>query len=154
MQSGQKMILTVWRLRMCLVALPIPFLIALFFSLAPFWKLVLHGVWITAFLAMFLVYYPLKFYRMRYQLSAHCLTLRSGVFYDNLFSIEFKNIQSVAICATPFMRLFSLSTLVVSGAGSALRVQGLSLSDAESLSQALVERSTSTLPNNLPEQSL
>lgn len=133
-------VLLLWRGRLVLAAIPCPLLIALFFPGSPVWSSVLTGLWVTVFLLMFLVYYPLKYHRLRYELVNDSLRVTCGVFYKNVKGITLTNIQHISITATPLQRILRLSSLYVAGAGGTISLYGLPAADAERLCAKLLSR--------------
>lgn len=131
--------LLLWRIRLCLCALPCPFLIALFFPGAEIWSAVLTVLWVSVFLGMFLLYYPIKYQRLRYTLGGHSLQVHCGVFYNRLKAIDLNNIQHVSSVAGPLQRLLSLASVYVAGAGGVIALPCLEAANARALCERLLE---------------
>jgi len=68
------------------------------------------------------------------------LLRRSGILFRREKLLQIKNIHSCEITMTPLERWLGLATLSVRTAGSRLRLQGLTLREAQSLQKQLVEK--------------
>lgn len=125
MKKVDRRALLLWRVRLSACILLCPFLIALFFPSFPVWTAVLTILWIAFYLFMFLIYYPVKYYKLCYAITGTSLVIKCGVFYNRVKAIELQNIQHVTTGATPLSRLFGLCSLQVWGAGGIVYIPGL-----------------------------
>lgn len=133
----QPKILTIWRIVLTLCAVVPAFLNAILFPVPGRLWLWVSVVWIALYLAMYLVYLPLKYQKLTFSVSEERILLYSGVLYTYVRSIPLRNIQFTAITKTPFDHLFGLCSLVVTAAGGRIVLPGLREKDAEALSRAL-----------------
>ena len=130
MKKVSRRALLLWRIRLSAGVFLCPFLIALFFPDAPVWTAVLTILWIAFYLFMFLLYYPIKYYKLSYTLTAASLVIRCGVFYNRMKAMELRNIQHVTTGATPLARALGLCSLQVWGAGGIVYIPGLPKEEA------------------------
>lgn len=130
-------ILTVWRLRLIPVAafllylslrwIALPFLIWWIFTV----------LWLCTLLFFVLVYYPLKYRRLSYQVTSRMVLVYSGVLTVHIKAVPFHAVQYTSLLSTPLLRQFGLCSVLFYMAGSRLLLSGLPLSDAEALRTTL-----------------
>ena len=125
LQRTDRRALLLWRMRLSLGVLICPFIIALFFPAAPIWEAVLTILWIVFYLFMFLIYYPVKYAKLRYTVTDANLVIHCGVFYNRVKAMQLQNIQHVSTGATPLARALGLCSVQVWGAGGVLYLPGL-----------------------------
>lgn len=125
MKRVHRRALLLWRIRLSVGVLICPFLIALFFPAAPVWTAALTILWIAFYLFMFLLYYPIKYWKLSYRVTDTSLIIKCGVFYNRIKAMELQNIQHITTGATPLSRAFSLCSLQVWGAGGIVYIPGL-----------------------------
>ncbi|MCI8442075.1 MAG: PH domain-containing protein [Provencibacterium sp.] len=126
MKKVSRRALLLWRIRLSLLVLVCPFLIALFFPAAPVWTAVLTILWIVFYLLMFLLYYPVKYWKLCYAITETSLIIKCGVFYNRMKAMQLQNIQHVTTGASPLARALGLCSLQVWGAGGIVYIPGLS----------------------------
>lgn len=139
MKKPPRRALTLWRVRLIIAALPAPLLVSLFFSASPVWYSCLTALWVAAFLVFFLIYYPIKYHRLSYEIRNGKLVVVCGVLYSNIKAIEIKNIQHVSQSATPLQRIMSLCSVVVAGAGGNILISGVLPNEAAALCDLLID---------------
>jgi uncharacterized protein len=79
---------------------------------------------------------PLAYARWRYRVGTDLLLMRYGIFFHEERLVPVRRMQHVDLTRGPIERLFGLATLVVFTAGnegSAFRVPGLSVNEAQAL---------------------
>lgn len=130
-------ILTVWRLRLIPVAVFLLYL-SLQWILLPFllWW-IFTVLWICVLLFLLLVYYPLKYRRLSYQVTSRMVVVYSGVLTVHIKAVPFPAVQYTSLLSTPLLRQFGLCSVLFYMAGSRLLLSGLSCSDAEALHTTL-----------------
>lgn len=133
MKKADSRALLLWRVRLSAGILLCPFFIALFFPSAPVWTAVLTVLWMVFYLFMFLIYYPVKYYKLSYTVTETSFILRCGVFYNRMKAMELRNIQNITTSATPLARLLGLCSVQVWGAGSVLYLSGLRAGEGAAL---------------------
>ena len=129
--------LTVWRIRLSLVALvPAVVAAALFapFS-APWWWI--NGSWIAVYLFGFVYYLPRFVSGYRYRLDERLLVMTCGVFYRFQYTMPLARVQYVLRSQWPTERLCGVATLVVHAAGGRIVLMHLDPAEAERLLQQL-----------------
>lgn len=136
-QKLSRKALTLWRTRLCLVAVLPAFLSALFFRPGSLVWLILTGCWVLAFLTMYVWYYPLKYHKLSYTVAGEVLVINCGVVYTRRKAMLTANVQYVTVLILPLSRLFGLCTVFFEAAGGRLHLPGVSIEDGERL-QALL----------------
>lgn len=132
--------LWVWRIRLCLGALALSFLSALFFSPENLvWKIA-TGCWVAAFLALFVWYYPLKFRKLSYAAAGDILVINCGVIYTRRKSILVRNIQYISLVALPLHRVFGLCAIFFHAAGGYVYLPCIRRADGLLLQEMLTPR--------------
>lgn len=134
----QPRILSIWRILLTLVMVLPAFANALFFPARGRAWLIITIVWVIVYLALFLVYLPLRYNKLSYSVGNERILLYSGALYTNVRVLPLQNIQYVSIYQNPIERLFGLCTLVAVAAGGRISLPGLRRQDAESLAKALL----------------
>ncbi|GEM_PF-1275801 len=129
--------LLVWRMRLCVAALIPSFFTALFFSPTRVLWLLITALWITAFLVMFLWYYPLKYRKLSYAANSEVLVINCGVIYTRRKSVYVKNIQYISLVTLPLDNLFGLCMVFFHVAGGNVYLPGVRISDALLLREML-----------------
>lgn len=127
--------LLVWRIRLCVCALLPSFLSALFFAPGTLVWCILTGLWVAAFLALFLWYYPLKYKKLSYAASDDLLVIRCGVIYTRRKSILIKNIQYITIVTLPLPKLFGLCAIFFQAAGGWMYLPCVRRQDAQMMQE-------------------
>lgn len=117
--------LLLWRVRLCVAALVLSFLISLIMEIFSTVWFVFTGLLAVAFLFFYVFYYPVKYKKLTYAVGKGVLVLHGGVFYRRRRSIFLKNIQYIALFETPFSRILGLKDLIVHAAGGTLYLPGL-----------------------------
>ncbi len=119
--------------------LPISASVVLFLTTAlPLWiPLIFTLVWCTGLLFLLFVYFPLRYRRLKYAITAdHILTV-SGVWLVSTRRIRFDAIRYITILHGPLDRRFNLAAVVVSAAGGQIFLDGISIEQAEALMRRL-----------------
>lgn len=133
----QPRILVIWRIHLA-VSMAIPaFLNALFFRLSdPLWVWITLG-WLLIFLALYLVYLPLRYRGMSFAVAGDKILVYNGVLYARVKSIPMGGIQFTTLWAGPLERMLGLCSLILSSAGGQAALPGLRRKDAEALVELL-----------------
>ena len=130
-------ILTIWRIRLLLLAVVFSFLSAWFYPHRGWiWWLFTLG-WAGGFFYFYLFYYPIKFRKLSYARNQDCLLIHCGVIYTRTRAIPFSAIQYTSTGSTPLERLFGVCSLIVVTAGSRVFLPGLPTQDAQELQRFL-----------------
>ena len=126
-------ILTVWRIRLLLVAL-VPSFFSAFFAPRINWVWWLStAAWMAAFLYFYIFYYPIKYRKLSYGFNRRCLLIHCGVIYTRVKAVPLTSIQYATVASSPLERLFGVCSLFVYAAGSSVYIPGLPPADADRL---------------------
>ena len=137
LQKPDLHVLTVWRLRLLLVAILPSFLSAYFAPHIGLVWWVFTAAWIFAFLGFYIFYYPIKYRKLAYSVNEKCLLIHCGVIYTRVKEIPLTSVQYVSIATTPLQRLFGICSLIVFTAGSNAYIPGLAPDKADELRDLL-----------------
>jgi len=94
-------------------------------------------VWITAFLILFLWYYPLKYRKLSYAANGDVLVINCGVIYTRRKSILIKNIQYISLVTLPLHKVFGLCAVFFHAAGGYIYLPCIRQGDALLLQEML-----------------
>ena len=95
------------------------------------------GLWAVVFLLLWLIYYPVKYFKHRYKLQDGVLYVTSGVVYTHYNALPCGLIQMVSVSRTPLQLLFGVADLNVFAAGSRVSVHSIPHSRAVLLASLL-----------------
>lgn len=137
MWKPQQAVLTIWRLLLVLAAVPPAFLISLLFQAGGLPWLLLVAAWLLAFLFFYLLYLPLRYRKLAFQLQKDRIIVHSGIFYTRIRAMPLQSIQYVGLLISPLDALFGLSALVITAPGGRIVIPGLHRRDAENLAELL-----------------
>lgn len=137
MWKPQQAVLTIWRLLLVLAAVPPAFLISLLFQAGGLPWLLLVAAWLLAFLFFYLLYLPLRYRKLAFQLQKDRIIVHSGIFYTRIRAMPLQSIQYVGLLISPLDALFGLSALVITAPGGRIVIPGLRRRDAENLAELL-----------------
>lgn len=129
--------LLVWWIRLCLGALVLSFLSALFFAPHSIWWVGATALWVVAFLVLFVWYYPLKYHKLSYAANSEILVINCGVIYTRRKSMLIKNIQYISIVSMPLLSAFGLRAVFFHAAGGFVYLPCVRLGDALLLQELL-----------------
>ncbi len=125
-----------------LVASVIPLGIGLFLTrlsvLPPRLSYILAVVWTSALVLLLTVYYPLRYRRMRYAVSADAVIVVRGLLFAVHRQMPLSAIRHITTLRGPLERLTGLTTLLISASGGYLFIEGLTADEASALTQALL----------------
>lgn len=138
--------LSLWRIRCAVLCFLAAFAAGLIFHEKPVPLAVCLALVGVLFLLFWCAYYPLKYRRTSWSIRQGSLICTGGVFYARRYCLPLSAVQYVSVLRTPDMLPFSLCSLIIHLAGSAVYLPGLDRKDALSLQQRL----TRTPPEDLP----
>ncbi len=130
-------ILTVWRIRLTVIAM-IPVL-----ALAPRHQVmtparaVFAASFAIVYLVLFLFYLPSLYKSLSYQIDESRLVFTCGVIYKKMVAMPLCAVQAVSVTSLPLCRALGLSSLRAAAANSHLRLSGLRKKEAEALAERL-----------------
>lgn len=133
--------LLIWQLRLILGAFFPAFL--LFFFYRPehiLWKCAV-GICAAVFLFFSLLWFPVKYWKLAYNIDGDTLYLRQGVIYTRYCSVTRKQLQYITLTSTPLQRCFSLYSAVLIMAGAHLFLPCIPLTEGEALCRWRAENS-------------
>ena len=133
MKKMSPKVIRMWRIRLFLAAVIPSFLAALLWTPASRAYWIATIFWAGILLGACFGYLPLWYSRFSYGLDGENLTVSRGVLFRQVKRIRIANIQYLTLTSTPLQRLFGLSTLTASAAGSFLLLQGLEEGEARRL---------------------
>ncbi len=110
-------------------------------SWSPVYDNILLGMCLTV-LSLAILIPPLSYARWRYGFVDELLLMRYGIFFVEERAIPVRRMQHVDLVRGPIERIFGLATLVVFTAGnegSAFRVPGLPIQEAQELRDRIVQ---------------
>ena len=123
----------VWQIRLILFMFIPAFFLFFFYqpqSLA--WKLCAAAV-VAGFVIMAVVWLPIKYLKLAYQLDGKTLYVRWGVIYTRYGAAFLENIQYVTMSATPLQRLFRLCNVNFVLAGGRMAIPCVGREEGELL---------------------
>ena len=132
--------LTVWRIRLLLVALGPSFVSAYFLPRRGLVWWLFTAAWAGAFLYCYIFYYPIKYRKCSYSTTGEALLLHCGVIYTRVKAMPLTSIQYATVVSTPLQRLFGVRSLHVYAAGASLCLPGLPPEEADRLQRLLTPR--------------
>jgi membrane protein YdbS with pleckstrin-like domain len=130
-------ILTVWRVRLTLLAFAPAFALSLRYGAASTAWRVCSGIFVLAFAWAYLFYLPARLKGFSYTCKAGTLVLSSGVFRARTLAIPHGAVQTVAVTSGPLCRFFGLACVKVLAACSRACVPGLPQEQAKALAEEL-----------------
>lgn len=131
-------ILTIWRLILT-IGSAVPAFAISFFLKGVAYKFA-AVVWFLIFLGAYLFYLPTLYNSLVYIVEQNNVTVRRGVFYNNVYSIPMSAVQFTTITISPFSRLFGLVTLKVVSAGAKVSMPGMTLKEARTFEKAFANK--------------
>lgn len=133
----ERAMVTVWRVRIFIAYVLLMLLITYLFPVSSrLWGLIAL-ILSFVFLAMYLIYYPIKYNKLSYDVRNNLLIVNCGVIYTRIKAIPIENIQFITVTASWTMQYFNLHTLIVHGAGGSIHIPGIKVEDAEVLRRKL-----------------
>jgi membrane protein YdbS with pleckstrin-like domain len=129
--------LTVWRVRLMLIAFVPAFALSLRYNAGSSAWRVFAGVFVLVFAGAYLFYLPALLKIRSYSIKAEKLTITSGAFNTKTFSLPLCAVQTVTVSADLLCRAFGLASVTVFTAGFRLRIPGLPLEQAKALAKQL-----------------
>lgn len=126
-----------WRLRLSIYfLLPLSFCIVVFFMFEHiFWFFWIF--FLLLYLFMYFIYLPLFYKNHMFTITNGVLTVSEGVFYLKQKSISIDNIQFITVSRNLSQRIYKLSTIIVHGAGGAIFIHGVLLSEVNTICSCL-----------------
>ena len=94
-------------------------------------------LWAGAFALLWLLYFPIKYWKHRYKLEGDSLYVASGVIYTRYNHLRLPLIQLVAVTRSPLQYLFGVATLCVCTAGTRTYVCNIPAAKAAMLASLL-----------------
>jgi membrane protein YdbS with pleckstrin-like domain len=129
--------LTVWRVRLTLLAFVPAFALSLRYDAGSLAWRVYARVFVFAFAGAYLLYLPALVKSRSYGRKNGMLIVNSGVFFARTVAMPQHSVQTAAITAGPICRMFGLASVIVSVAGFRVCIPGLPLENAKKLAAEL-----------------
>ena len=130
-------LLILWRVMAAGTALLVSFAVALFLGENPLLYRLFTGLWIAAFLFLFVIYQPIKYNKLRYLVGNGQVILQGGVLYRKVKTMPLENIQFTVVFSSPLHLLLGLRTVILAAPGGNLFLSGLTPVDAHRLREAI-----------------
>ena len=105
--------LLIYYIRILLLGFVYMVLVHLFLSPDGLLYRVAVWVWAVSFALLWLLYFPIKYWKHRYKLEGNSLYVASGVIYTRFHHIRLPLIQLVSVTRSPLQYLFGVATLCV-----------------------------------------
>lgn len=135
MEKISRRSITLWRIRLCIVAFVCA--IATLLVITPFsiaWN-VMTTAQATVFLFMYFLYYPAKYRRLTYSVDRNRIYVKSGVIYRYERYMEIDRVQYVNFVADPLQRIMGLNGVLILAAGAKIYIPCLEKEKAMHLLQ-------------------
>lgn len=129
--------LLIYYIRILLLGFVYMVLVHLFLSPDGLLYRVAVWVWAVSFALLWLLYFPIKYWKHRYKLEGDSLYVASGVIYTRFHHIRLPLIQLVSVTRSPLQYLFGVSTLCVCTAGTRTYVCNIPSAKAAMLASLL-----------------
>jgi membrane protein YdbS with pleckstrin-like domain len=137
MNKPSPKILTVWRVRLTLLAFVPAFALSLRYDAGSFAWRVFAGAFVLSFAGAYLFYLPARLKNCFYGRHNGTLVVKLGVFGKRTLAMPLDAVQTVAVSAGPVCRALGLADVIVSAAGFRARIPGLSPEQAKNLAEEL-----------------
>jgi membrane protein YdbS with pleckstrin-like domain len=122
-----------------MLILPLFFACGVLMQFYLLWGMVLFFVFIALYIFAVLYYLPRRYHSVTYQVTPARIELQKGVFFQNIFQLEFNSIIYTRCTQTLLQRLFKLCTVKLHPIGSAATLPHLPVADAKFLLSAIEE---------------
>lgn len=137
MSKPSPKILTVWRIRLTIIAIiPALALTPRHQAMTPA-RAVFAASFTIVYLAFFLFYLPSLYKSLSYQIDENTLVFTCGVICKKMAAMPLCSVQTVSVTSLPLCRAFGLLSLRAAAANSRLKLPGLHKKEAEALAERL-----------------
>ena len=125
--------LTYWRVRLLLCCIG-PAVLGgfLFYTAAQLFSIVTL-IWVSVFLLLCFVYYPMYYRCYRYSISGTLIRVTRGVIYSQQDAVYLRNLQYTTLSQTPLQRVMNLATLTLYAAGGVVYIPCIHYEEARLL---------------------
>lgn len=134
--TGQRLpirTLTYWRIRLLLFCIAPAVLGGFFYYTAARLFTIWTFVWMSLFLLLCFVYYPMYYHFYRYSVSGMLVRVSRGVIYNQMDAVFVRNLQYTKLSQTPLQKIMHLATLRLYAAGGVVRISGINYEEARLL---------------------
>ena len=134
--TGQRLptrTLTYWRIRLLLFCIAPAVLGGFFYYTAARLFTIWTFVWMSLFLLLCFVYYPMYYHFYRYSVSGMLVRVSRGVIYNQMDAVFVRNLQYTKLSQTPLQKIMHLATLRLYAAGVVVRISGINYEEARLL---------------------
>ncbi len=122
--------LTYWRIRLLLFSIMPAVLGGFFYYTAAKLFTVFTFLWMSIFLLLCFVYYPMYYHFYRYSISGMLIRVNRGVIYNQMDAVYIRNLQYTTLSQTPLQKLMHLATLRLYAAGGVVCIPCLNYEEA------------------------
>ena len=129
--------LSLWRIRLLLLAFLPSVLVSLFFDVFTYWWNFCTIAWVVVFVLFYFVYFPVRCFRLKYAVDKSAVVLRYGVFYVRTKYMLLSSVQYVSVSQTPLQAVLGIANVTVHAAGGTIVVPYLRERQAAMLRKAL-----------------
>ncbi len=137
MEKISRRSVTLWRIRLCIIAFVCVTATSLVLTpLSTAWN-VMTTAQATIFLFMYFLYYPAKYRRLTYSIDRDRIYVKSGVIYRYERYMELDRVQYVNHVADPLQRIMGLNGVLILAAGSRIYIPCLEKDEAKNLLQKM-----------------
>ncbi len=133
MEKISRKSVTLWRIRLCLIASACTASALIFLDRFTLVKKISVTVIASVFVFFFLFYYPIKYNRLCYRVENDRVCVIGGVFYRTERYVEVKNIQYIGFVADPLQRIAGLQGALIFTSGSKIYIPCLDKQRTERL---------------------
>ena len=134
--TGQRLptrTLTYWRIRLLLFCIAPAVLGGFFYYTAARLFTIWTFVWMSLFLLLCFVYYPMYYHFYRYLVSGMLVRVSRGVIYNQMDAVFVRNLQYTKLSQTPLQKIMHLATLRLYAAGGVVLISGINYEEARLL---------------------
>ncbi|MEG2038844.1 MAG: PH domain-containing protein [Oscillospiraceae bacterium] len=124
---------TLWKIRLLMLGIIPAFFAALLFNFGSRLFCFATLIWITIFLILAFIYYPLWYKQFSCSITNENAVVNSGLFFRTCRSIGIDKVQYAVLMQTPLQRLLNLVTVVIFAAGGAIMLPNLDKADGETI---------------------
>lgn len=132
--------LTYWRIRLLLFHIAPAVLGGFFYFTSARLFTVFTFLWMSEFLLMCFVYYPMYYHAYRYSVGGMLIRVSKGIIYHQMDAVYIRNLQYTTLSQTPIQKLLHLATLRLYAAGGIVRISCLNYEEARLLRVQLGKR--------------
>lgn len=132
--------LYVWWIRITIIFGCIGILSSLFLQIkSNLWYLT-SAIWIICFLVLFVIYYPIKYKKLKLVINDSNIAICCGVIYTRVKIIPINNIQYINVVSCPLQSFFRISSVFILNAGPMIYFSGVPNTMVDTVKSSLLPR--------------